>query len=42
MVFMSLSRELYDLISKIVEDKVKEIKVTREEFDKLRDAVLEL
>ncbi len=31
----SLTPELYEIIVKIVEDKVKEIKVTREEFDKL-------
>ncbi|MHA1469561.1 MAG: hypothetical protein ACTSSP_03245 [Candidatus Asgardarchaeia archaeon] len=33
---MTLTPELYDVIVKIIEDKVKEIKVTREEFDKLR------
>ena len=33
---MSLTSEIYDLIVKIIDDKVKEIKVTREEFDKLR------
>ncbi|MCD6514539.1 MAG: phage tail length tape measure family protein [Candidatus Odinarchaeota archaeon] len=33
---MSLTPELYDVIVKIIEDKVKEIKVTREEFDRLR------
>ena len=33
---MTLTPELYDVIVKIIEDKVKEIKVTREEFDRLR------
>ena len=33
---MAITRELYELITKIVDDRVKEIKVTREEFDKLR------
>ncbi len=32
---MSITPDLYDLIVKVVEDKVKDIKVTREEFDKL-------
>ena len=35
----SLTPELYDLIVRIVEDKVKDIKVTREEFDKLRRTI---
>ena len=35
----SLTPELYDLIVKIVEDKIKDIKVTREEFDKLRRTI---
>ena len=39
---VSVTPELYDLIVKIVEDKVREIKVTREEFDKLVKAVREL
>ena len=32
---MSISPELYEFIVKVIEDKVKDIKVTREEFDKL-------
>ncbi len=39
---MSITPELYEFIIKVVEDKVKEIKVTREEFDKLTKAVKEL
>ncbi len=36
---MSITPELYEFIVKVVEEKVKEIRVTREEFDKLRSAV---
>lgn len=36
---MSLTPELYELIIKVVDDRVKEIKVTREEFDKLRKSM---
>ena len=32
---MAITKELYEFIMKVVEDKVSEIKVTREEFDKL-------
>ena len=39
---MSLTKDLYDLIVKIVEDKVRDIKVTREEFEKLSAAVRDL
>ncbi len=39
---MELTKELYETITLIVEDKVKDIKVTREEFEKLRNAVLDL
>ena len=39
---MSLTPELYDLIVRIVEDRVRGIKVTREEFDKLVKAVGQL
>ena len=39
---MSLTPELYDLIVRIVEDRVREIRVTREEFDKLVKAVEQL
>ena len=39
---MSLTPELYDIIVKIVDDRVKEIKVTREAFDKLSETVAEL
>ncbi len=38
---MSITPELYEFIVKVVEEKVKEIKVTREEFGKLRSAVEE-
>ncbi|MEM3955730.1 MAG: hypothetical protein QW424_03140 [Candidatus Bathyarchaeia archaeon] len=33
---MSITPELYDFIVKVVEDKVRDIRVTREEFDRLR------
>jgi seryl-tRNA synthetase len=33
---MSLTPELYEIIVKIIDERVREIKVTREEFDKLR------
>jgi|BEDMetMinimDraft_2_1075160.scaffolds.fasta_scaffold04389_3 Chromosome segregation ATPases len=36
---MSISPELYELIIKIVDERVKEIKVTREEYDKLKRSV---
>jgi len=39
---MSITPELYEFITKVIEDKVKEIKVTREEFDKLTKVVREL
>ncbi len=39
---MSITPELYEFITKVVEDKVKEIKVAREEFDKLVKTVEEL
>jgi|GEM_PF-1808684 hypothetical protein len=39
---MSLTSELYELIIKIVDERVKEIKVTREEFDKISKAVSDL
>ena len=39
---MSITPELYEFIVKVVEDKVREIKVTREEFDKLTSAVKDL
>jgi len=38
---MSITPELYEFIVRVVEEKTKEIKVTREEFDKLRSAVEE-
>ena len=38
---LSLTPELYDLIVKIVDDRVRGIKVTREEFDKLRRSMEE-
>ena len=38
---MSITPELYEFIVKVVEEKVREIRVTREEFDKLRAAVEE-
>ncbi|MEM3815346.1 MAG: hypothetical protein QW341_00705 [Candidatus Bathyarchaeia archaeon] len=33
---MSITPELYDFVVKVVEDKVRDIRVTREEFDRLR------
>lgn len=39
---MSFTPELYEIIVKIIDDRVREIKVTREEFDKLTSAVREL
>ncbi len=39
---MSLSPELYSLIVKIVKDEVKDIKVRREEFDKLSNEVTKI
>ena len=36
---MGISSELYEFIVKVVEDKVRDIKVTREEFDRLVSAV---
>jgi multidrug efflux pump subunit AcrA (membrane-fusion protein) len=38
----SITPELYDIIVKIVDDRVREIKVTREEFDKITTAVNKL
>ncbi|MEX2753661.1 MAG: hypothetical protein Q6366_017565, partial [Candidatus Freyarchaeota archaeon] len=38
----SMTPELYEIIIKIVDEKMKEIKVTREEFDKLTTAVNKL
>ncbi len=38
---MSITPELYEFVVKVIEEKVREIKVTREEFDKLRSAVEE-
>ena len=37
-----ITPELYEFIVKIIEDKVRDIKVTREEFEKLTSAVKEL
>jgi len=39
---MTLTPELYEVISKIVEDKVKKIKVTKEAFDKLSSGLSRL
>ncbi|MGC8674499.1 MAG: hypothetical protein ACP5TI_05200 [Thermoprotei archaeon] len=39
---MSISADLYDFVVKIVEDKVRDIKVTREEFEKLSAKVGDL
>jgi HAMP domain-containing protein len=36
---LTITPELYELITKIVEDKIKGIRVTREEFEELRKAV---
>ncbi|MEM3739896.1 MAG: hypothetical protein QXP84_03785 [Candidatus Korarchaeum sp.] len=38
---MSITPELYDFIVRVVEEKVREIRVTREEFEKLREVVRE-
>lgn len=37
-----LTKELYETIIRIVDDRVESIKVSREEYDRLRDAVFEL
>ena len=39
---MSISSDLYEFIVKVIEDKVKDIKVTREEFDRLSREVSRL
>ena len=39
---VEISRELYEFIIKIVDDRVSDIRVTREEFDKLSSIVREL
>lgn len=39
---MTITPELYEFIAKVVEDKVRDIKVAREEFDKLAAAVKDL
>ena len=39
---MSITPELYDFIVKVVEDKVREVRVSREEYDRLVRAVREL
>ncbi|MEQ9715826.1 MAG: chordopoxvirus fusion protein [Candidatus Asgardarchaeum sp.] len=39
---MTITPDLYDFITKVIEDKVKDIKVTREEFDKLSKYVKSL
>jgi len=39
---MSITPELYEFIVKVVEDKVRDIRVAREEFEKLTSAVREL
>ena len=36
---MTITPELYEFIVKVVEDKVREIRVTREEFEKLREHI---
>ncbi len=36
---MGITAELYEFIVRVVEDKVREIRVTREEFNKLRETV---
>ncbi len=33
------SKELYEFITTVVEDKIKDVRVTREEFDKLREKI---
>ena len=39
---MEISRDLYEFIIKIVDDRVRDIRVTREEFDRLSSIVREL
>ncbi len=39
---MTITPELYEFVTKVVEDKVREIKVTREEFDRLTNVVRQL
>ena len=39
---MSLTPELYELIIKIIDERVKDIKVTREEFEDLKKVIKEL
>ena len=36
---MSITRELYEFIVKIVEDKIKDVRVSREQFDRLVEVV---
>ncbi|MEM0017383.1 MAG: TMF family protein [Candidatus Korarchaeum sp.] len=36
---MSITPELYEFIVKVVEERIREIRVTREEFEKLREVV---
>ncbi|MEM3480720.1 MAG: TMF family protein, partial [Candidatus Korarchaeum sp.] len=38
---MSITPELYEFIVKVVEERTREIRVTREEFEKLREVVRE-
>jgi len=39
---MNISSELYEFITRIVEEKVRDVKVAREEFDKLVTSIKEL
>ena len=39
---MQISAELYEFVIKVVDDRVREIKVTREDFNALKQAVEEL
>lgn len=39
---MAITPKLHDFIVKVVEDRIRDIKVTREEFEALKRAVEEL
>ncbi len=39
---MALTPELYDLIVRIVDDRVRDIKVAREEYERLRESIAKL
>ena len=39
---MSVSKDLYEFITTVVEDKIKDLKVTREEYDELKKSLRQL